>query len=427
MSFLKRKPSSDEHHDGPAPAGRHLKRNVTLVFLGIVLLVGGFFLVKAGSVFERISSGEGNIFNDIVKSLPGTESKLAGEEDGRVNILLLGMRGEGVEGGGLLADTIMVLSVRLPEGEDAKPKASLISVPRDLYVTVPDTGDRQKINSVYFYGEQKGKGVGMEYMKRIVSEISGQPIHYAATIDFAGFEQLVDAVGGIDVTLDAPFMETEQFHMPHVCDAVVFTKPALDEKGQQTYECKYSAKPRSSMKTVIPTWDPYPLCVNKPESKVGVYKVMVRYPLCYNNDEECGGVFRLEAGENHLDGETALCYARSRYGSTDFDRARRQQEIVKIIKEKALSVGTLADFTKLNAFLDSLGDNARTDMQGWEMKRLLDLYQSLGDAEIVQKVLENSEEGLLYQPENGPSWAGYILLPRGDSYDRIHDLFRSIP
>ncbi len=406
---------------------RHTKRIIGIAVLVIVVFTGGLFLFKAGSTFGKISFGKGNIINDIVKSLPGTQAKLDGEEDGRINMLLLGMRGEGVDGGGLLADTVIVLSIRLPEEEGGTPKASLVSIPRDLYVTVPDTGDRQKINAVHYYGEQKGDGMGMEYMKRIVSDITGQPIHYAATIDFAGFEQLVDAIGGIDVTLDAPFLETEQFHMPQVCDSAVYTVPALNEKGQQLYECKYSTKPRSSMKTVVPTWDPYPLCVNKPDEKVGVFKVMVQYPLCYNNDEECGGVFKLSAGENHLDGETALCYARSRYGSTDFDRARRQQEVIKIIKGKLLSAGTLTDFSKLNALFDSLGDNVRTDMEGWEMKRFFDLYQSLGDAEIAQKVLENSEEGLLYHPEDSPSWAGYILLPRGDSYDRIHELFRNLP
>lgn len=406
---------------------RSSKKIAIIVIICVLLLFGGVFAWKAGSVFGRVSSGKGNILSDIVKSLPGTQAQLKGEADGRINVLLLGMRGEGVDGGGLLADTIMVLSIRLPEEEGASPEASLVSIPRDLYVTVPDTNDRQKINAVHYYGEQKGEGMGMEYMKRIVSEISGQTIHYAVTIDFAGFEQLVDAIGGIEIALDEPFIETEQFHEPQVCDPSVYTVPMLNEKGQQLYECKYSKNPRSSMKDVVPTWDPYPLCVNKPDEKVGVFKVMVQYPLCYNNDEECGGIFKLEAGENHLDGETALCYVRSRYGSTDFDRARRQQDVVRIIKQKALSAGTLTDFSKINALLDSLGDNARTDMEGWEMKRFFDLYTSLGDAIIEQKVLENSEGGLLYHPENSPSWAGYILLPRGDNYDRIQALFRGLP
>jgi len=60
-------------------------------------------------------------------------------------------------------------------------------------------------------------------------------------------------------------------------------------------------------------------------------------------------------------------------------------------------------------------------MEAWEMKRLFDVYQEMGEVKINQKVLENSEEGLLYAPEQKPE-SGYILLPRGDNYDRIHEL-----
>jgi len=59
------------------------------------------------------------------------------------------------------------------------------------------------------------------------------------------------------------------------------------------------------------------------------------------------------------------------------------------------------------------------------MKRMLDLYQKAGDVgNINQKVLENSEEGLLYTPAQTKE-TGYILLPIGDNYDRIRDLFKN--
>ncbi len=412
---------------GPGTIHRHHRIRITVIAVSALLvLVGGFFLWRAGSVMDRISMGNGNIFSNVMKSLPGVQSKLEGEDDGRINILLLGMRGEHVEGGGLLADTIMVLSVHPSSGEEGDaPKASIVSIPRDLYVTVPGTSDKQKINAVHHYGEQQGQGKGMEAMKQAVSEVTGQPIQYAATINFKGFEDLVDAIGGVTVSLDTPFMESLQFHEPHVCDSVIFTDPMLDERGRQMYECKYSTKPRSSMPYAVADGNTYPFCVNKPEATVGIYKIMAQYPMCYNTNEECGGVFDLGVGDNHLDGETALCYARARYGSNDFERAKRQQEVIKLIKEKALSLGTLSDFSKVNALFDSLGDNARTDMEGWEMKRFFDLYQSLGDATIAQKVLDTTEEGLLYHPETETA-AGYILLPVGDTYDRIHELFRGI-
>jgi LCP family protein required for cell wall assembly len=347
--------------------------------LAILVAVAGMWL---GPTFFTIAPNAG-VVNSLLRSIPGVADNLASTEDGRTNIALLGMRGEGVDGGGLLADTIMVASVR--EGTNA---VSLFSIPRDLYVTVPETSNKQKINAVYAYGEEKGRGVGMEHMKAVLSEVLGQEVHYAVVIDFAGFEELIDALGGVDVNLAEPFVEPIQFHKEQVCDENVFTVPSGN------YEEKISGR---------------------------TGKVKARYPLCYNANEECGGVFTVPAGESTLSGEQALCYVRSRETSSDFDRARRQQEVIKQIKDKALSLGFVSDFGKINAMLDALGGNVRTDLQLWEMKVFFELAQTFESPEIRQKVLENSEQGLLYAPEQGD--AGYILLPRGDSYEGIHRAF----
>ncbi len=361
------------------------------IILGVVivlLLVGGFLFWKTGHTLNKITT-KGGFLSSIARSLPGVKNELKGEERGRINILLLGMRGEHVTGGGLLADTIMVASI-VP----SQKTVSLVSIPRDLYVTVPGTNTKQKINAVYFYGEEKEhNGGGIKNMEKIVSEITGQPIDYAIAINFKGFEEAVDAIGGIDIHLDKPFSEPLQFHQEHVCDPNVFTVPSGN------FEIKKDKKGR----------------------------IVAKYPLCYNHDEECGGVFSLPAGDVHLDGEKALCYARSRMTSTDFARARRQQEILKLFKKKLLSAGTLTDFGKINKLLDSLGDNVKTDMQGWEMKKMFDIYKEMGDdITIKQKVLDNSEEGLLYAPQNTTPEQGYILLPRGDNYNRIKELFANI-
>lgn len=385
----------------------HRVRNTVLGTLAVLAIVGGVAFWKAGATIGKISLGNGNILGDVLKSLPGAEAKLQGEDTGRINIVLLGMRGEHVDGGGLLADTIMVLSIHPKNGDQDQTRASLISIPRDLYVTVPGTSNKQKINAVHFYGEEKGKGQGMEYMKQILSDITGQPMHYAVTINFKGFTDLVDALGGVTVHLDQAFTEGVQFREPKVCDPYVFTVPAIDPSTKmQMYEYKYY-KRQDGTRHASPS---------------------AAYPLCYNKDVECGGVFKLSAGDNTLDGETALCYARARATSSDFERAKRQQEVIKQIKAKMLSVGTLTDFSRINGLIDSLGDNVRTDMEGWEMKRFFDLYQKLGDADIRQKVLDTSDEGLLYFPSKDlyPG-AGSIILPLGDNYDRIQELFRSLP
>lgn len=377
---------------------------IGLFFVALALIAGIAFAIKAGFILNKISLGEDGIFKNIVKTLPGAEQKLKGEEEGRVNILLLGMRGKNVPGGGLLADTIMVLSIHpkdeKKEGDNAR--ASLVSIPRDLYVKVPNRNEQHKINSVYALGEERGAGNGLTDMQTIVGEITGLSIPYAAVINFEGFKELIDALGGITLTLSEPFQESVQFlGLEQRCDGVTYTIPSgnYEEKRVKRKNGEYYDNPK-------------------------------RYPLCFAKIKpdslECGGNFKLPAGVNQLDGEKALCYARSRATSNDFERARRQQQVIQAIKDKALSVGTLTDFGKINGLMESLGDNVVVKAEAWELKRLLDLYQKSQDASLKQFVLENSEEGLLYSPAvtNG---AGYILLPRGDNYDRIRALFQTLP
>jgi LCP family protein required for cell wall assembly len=368
-----------------------------LIVVAIFLLIGAVFAWKTGSIFSKISSN-GNILGSLARSIPGVNNDLKGEKEGRINVLLLGMRGEELTGGGLLADTIMVASI-----SPASNKISLFSIPRDLYVVDPGTESRSKINAVYAYGEEKRKGGGMEDMKTVVSDIVGQPIGYALAINFKGFTDLVNAIGGVEVDLKQPFEESMQFNEERACDAYVFTKPTGNWENKIYKSHKTNAAGVSyEVKTKKPT-----------------------YPLCTNPNVECGGDFKLPAGKQTLDGEKALCYARSRKTTSDFERAKRQQVVIQKIKEKALSMGTLTDFTKVNAMIDSLGNNVRTDMQAWEMKRLYEVERGMNNPEMVQRVLENNAEGLLYNPEQRPE-TGYILLPIGDNYNKIREVFGNI-
>jgi len=359
----------------------------------VLVVIGGAFAWKTDSVLKKIS--DGGLLESLSRSIPGVNNDVKGEAEGRINILLLGMRGVDLPGGGNLADTIMLASI-LPKEN----KVAMISIPRDLYVTVPGTGDKQKINAVHAYGEQKGEGQGMEDMKTAVSEVTGLPIHYAVRTNFAGFKQLIDAVGGIEVTLSQPFDESMQFNQEHVCDSF-FNIPTGNFENKTV---KYFSKTTQTYKT----------------------RVVASYPLCNAPQDtlECGGNFKLPAGKQTLNGEQALCFARSRYATSDFERAKRQQEIIQLVKDRLMSAGTLTDFGKVNDILDSLGNNVRTDMKSWEMKRMYEIYGGMANPQIYRRVLENSEEGLLYNPPQGD--AGYILLPIGDNYDKIRDMAKNI-
>lgn len=363
-----------------------------LIVVAVLLFIGGLFAWKAGFFLSKISTeGGGGLFQSITHAIPGVKDTLDGEEEGRINILLMGMRGENDPAGGTLADTIMIASIKPQEN-----RAALISVPRDLWVKNPGTESYSKINAVHAYGEQDGKGDGISQMEKALEEVLGQKIHYGARIDFEGFKELIDSLGGVTIHLDSGFSEPMQFMgVLGRCDDTTFIVPS-----GKTEEKK----------------------VTRRDGSIG-YR---HFQLCYTKDtKECGGNFKLDAGDATLTGEQALCLVRARETSSDFDRARRQQMILREIQEKATSLGTLSDFTKVNAMLEVLGNSVKTDMAAWEMKRLYDLYNGMEAPQITQKVLENSEEGLLYAPEETQE-RGYTLAPRGDNYDRIHEMFENI-
>jgi anionic cell wall polymer biosynthesis LytR-Cps2A-Psr (LCP) family protein len=108
---------------------------IVAVVMAVFVVGGVIFLWKAGSTINKITTG--GLFQNITSVVPGIKDGLKGESDGRINILILGMRGENVPGGGLLADTIMVVSLKLDKNQPQNNKVSMISIPRDLYVDNP--------------------------------------------------------------------------------------------------------------------------------------------------------------------------------------------------------------------------------------------------------------------------------------------------
>lgn len=133
------------------------------------------------------------------------------------------------------------------------------------------------------------------------------------------------------------------------------------------------------------------------------------------------GGFRLPAGNNHLNGEQALFYARSRFSSSDFDRARRQHEILIALKEKVSSLGILSNPVKVYTILDIIGAHVKTDA-GIEVNEALALGNKIDYRNVRRLVL--STENYLYHftAANG----AYILLPKGDDYSLIQKAIQTI-
>lgn len=133
----------------------------------------------------------------------------------RVNILLLGVDRRASERCPCRTDTMMIATL------DPKTNtAGLITIPRDLYVPIPDVGEN-RINTASFYGDlYKFPGGGYALAKKTVEYNFGRRIHYYAVVDFSGFRKAVDAIGGIDIdvakAIDDPNYPDENFGVKRI-------------------------------------------------------------------------------------------------------------------------------------------------------------------------------------------------------------------
>lgn len=352
------------------------------VFFGRALLAVGVFLVVAvGALsFGVAVSGESNTFPSLnlfstIRQLVGAdERQLQGESRDRVNVLLLGIGGEGHEGP-QLTDTIMLASWKPSTKE-----VGVLSIPRDMATDIPGYGVR-KINNANAFGEAKERGSGPTLTAQVVEQTFGQKIDYYVRVDFAGFAQLIDDIGGIDVYVDRSFTD-ERY-------------PVL---GKENTEC-------GTTQTV----DAAGLTVETP-------------------DYECRFIaLSFSKGWTHMDGKTALNYVRSRHGTngeaSDFARSRRQQKVIVAVKEKVFSAQTLLNPGRLNEIRQTLEANINTNFETWELLRFATSLKDFDAASIRSRVLDASETSPLYATSlNG----AYVLLPKNDDWRPIREMAEKI-
>jgi LCP family protein required for cell wall assembly len=100
-------------------------------------------------------------------------------------------------------DTMIVVSI------DAERRVvRLLSIPRDLWVDIPGHG-RDRINTADLWGELVQEGGGPELVKETLFQNLGIPINYYVRVDFQGFMQIIDAVGGVDIDVECPLTDIE--------------------------------------------------------------------------------------------------------------------------------------------------------------------------------------------------------------------------
>ncbi len=193
----------------------HTKRTVKRISLGLAVLIGVMMLSGGAFAFAHykrliatsVVKGEGTNAGAATSLLQSAQqspsqnliASLKQPGDGRVNLLLLGIGGVSDAGivhpGANLTDSIQLLSI-----DAVHKKAAFTSLPRDFYY-VSSNKSGSKINAVYEYANQAKKDSGGDAIKNAVGDVFGVTVQNFIMIDFSAAEEIIDAVGGIDITV----------------------------------------------------------------------------------------------------------------------------------------------------------------------------------------------------------------------------------
>lgn len=362
--------SSDKHHLPPVikRQARRLKTwlirgafagTAGAMAIGLFLITQGFF--SAQKVFTGAASSAASLTEKV------DPNALKGEGDGRINVLLAGGGGPGHKGGDL-TDTLILASI-----DPVNHKAVLVSVPRDLWVTIPGRGS-MKINAAYATAKQsymRKNGVdtndsgaiqaGLTSIDQAMERVLGVPIHYNLLVNFTAFKQAIDTVGG--VTVDVP----EDLYDPTMAW----------ENGYNSYIAR--------------------------------------------------------EGVQQFNGKQALNYVRSRHTSSDFARGERQRAIMLALKQKIVTAGTLSNPTKLSGLISAFGNNVYTDLSLQDAWRLFGIVKQVNNQHISSASLAgttditSSSAGADSLITTGNINGQSIVMPKAglESYDEIQEFARS--
>jgi LCP family protein required for cell wall assembly len=353
LSFRKSDPLSTNFI---APTERTVSRQTILLAAAFSVVVA--LLSAAGATASYRASAHGTSILQEIQRLPlishleraaGIQNETPATPEvathDRMNVLLLGVGGEGHEGS-QLTDTIILASIDLKEK-----RVGLLSIPRDL--AYPLGGGRfEKINAVNAYFEQDHPGEGAARTAQAFSTLLEQPIDHVIKIDFTGFGNFVDALDGIDVVVERTFTD--------------YQYPTADKKWM----------------TVT-----------------------------------------FKKGPQHMDGKTALIYARSRHGNngegSDFARSRRQQIVIMAVRQKLLSLGTLTDHRALANLYTAITNHIQTDFTPWNALALAPLLKDFSSDRINLQVLTDEPgKELVAANVNG----AFMLFPKNPDWSEIRAL-----
>lgn len=296
-----------------------------LMVLFVLVVIGLAYLTFNGikNLIASAPLGSGGGFSEqpIAAANATAQARGSGEEmpvwtGGRVTLLLMGIDERESEQGPWRTDTMIVLTL-----DPAAQTAGMLSIPRDLWVEIPDYGVYDRINTAHFRGDADHYpgGGGPALAVKTVQQNFGFTIHYYAVVNFRAFVSIVDRLGCIPITV--------------------------------------------------------PETINDPT-----------YPasIGYGYDP-----FYIEAGDYCMSGETLLKYARTRatFGG-DFDRARRQQQVLYAIRDHVLSTNQLPHLiAQAPEIYATLQDSVRTNLTEGEIIALMRAAASVPENRICSAVI----------------------------------------
>lgn len=334
-----------ERQDKEEQRQRLLKRTVAILLSGLLILLLAIGTLKVLLRLKAIS---------LDSMVSAVSADLPKDEHGFTNILLLGV-GDKDHDGIDLTDTMMIVSLD-PENSES---AVLLSLPRDLYVLQTEQMGANRLNSLYrdykgvlMAGGKKKEEASNEALSQLSTEIGtliGLQIHGVIKLNFSGFEQAIDALGGIDVAVPEDIVDPEY--------------PGPD----YTYE-----------------------------------------------------TFTILKGPRHLDGATALKYARSRHSTSDFSRSARQQQIIAAASDKARKLGILGSISKATGIMSIIANTMETTLSTGQLLGLVHMGKKIDQQKIVNMQLNDQNGlyeaiarpgGLLYAPPREQFENASVLLP----------------
>lgn len=172
---------------------------VLIFFLALTIFFSTNVIFSQNSLITNL--GHLSFWEGVARLMVGKDKILKGELLDRTNVLILGMGGAQHEGP-YLTDTIILASIK-----PSTKQIGLLSIPRDLYVPIPNYGWR-KINSANALGVAESKDGGL-LTSKVVSNVFDLPIHYWARVDFNLFKEMIDELGGVEIEVEQGFVDNQ--------------------------------------------------------------------------------------------------------------------------------------------------------------------------------------------------------------------------